>query len=107
VLLLGSLVGVVLAFQGQYQLRKFGADIFMAELVGLGMVREFGALVTAIIVAGRSGAAISAELSTMKVNEEVDALRTMGIEPLGYLVVPRLVGIVLVMPLLVAIATAA
>ncbi len=107
VALLGALVGVVLAFQGQYQLRKFGADIFMAELVSLGMVREFGVLVTAIIVAGRSGAAISAELATMRVNEEVDALEGMGINPLAYLVLPRIAGITLATPLLAAVSTAA
>jgi phospholipid/cholesterol/gamma-HCH transport system permease protein len=100
VLLLGTLIGVVLAFQGVHQLEKFGAKEFMAEVVSLGMVREFGAVITAVIVAGRSGAAMSAELGTMKVNEEIDALEGMGIDPASFLVIPRIAALTLAMPLL-------
>jgi phospholipid/cholesterol/gamma-HCH transport system permease protein len=77
--LLSFLIGVILAFQGAFQLRKFGADVYMAELVSLGMVREFAPFITAIVLAGRSGAAMAAEIGTMAVNEEVDALKSMGI----------------------------
>lgn len=105
VAMLGGLMGVILAFQASYQLRTFGADLFMADIVGLGMVREFGVVTTAIIVSGRSGAAMAAELGTMRVNEEIDALSTMGIDPVRYLVVPRIAAITLVMPVLTLIAT--
>lgn len=89
VALIGLLVGLIMGFQAAHQLRQFGANIFVANLVGLGMVREFGPLMTAIILAGRSGSSIAAELGTMVVREEVDALRTMGIDPVRYLVVPK------------------
>jgi phospholipid/cholesterol/gamma-HCH transport system permease protein len=105
--LLGLLIGVVLAFQAAYQLEQFGAQLFMAEVVSIGMVREFGAVITAVILAGRSGAAMAAELGTMSVNEELDALRSMGIDPVRYLVPPRLLAMSLVTPLLSMWATAA
>lgn len=98
--LISVLVGVILAFVGAVQLEQFGADIFIANLVGLGMVRDMGAMMTAIIMAGRTGAAYAAELGTMTVNEEIDALRTMGISPIDFLVVPRILALVLMMPLL-------
>jgi phospholipid/cholesterol/gamma-HCH transport system permease protein len=100
VALLSFLTGLILAFQGAFQLRKFGAEPLVAEIVSLGMVREFGALMTAIILSGRSGAAITAELGTMAVREELDALRTMGISPVSFLVVPRILALMLVQPLL-------
>ena len=105
--LLGLLIGVVLAFQAAYQLRQFGAQLFMAEVVSIGMVREFGAVITAVILAGRSGAAMAAELGTMSINEELDALRSMGIDPVRYLVPPRLLAMSLVTPLLSMWATGA
>ncbi|MFW5741305.1 MAG: ABC transporter permease, partial [Myxococcota bacterium] len=106
VALLGTLMGVILAFQAAYQLRKFGSVPFMAEVVGLGMVREFGAVMTAIILAGRSGAAMAAELGTMRINDETAALETMGIDPVRYLVLPRVIAITLVCPLLTILASA-
>ena len=102
--LISVLVGLILAFVGAVQLEKFGADIYIANLVGLGMVREMGAMMTAIIMAGRTGAAFAAELGTMTVNEEIDALRTMGISPIDFLVVPRIFALVLMMPLLTVYA---
>jgi phospholipid/cholesterol/gamma-HCH transport system permease protein len=107
VALLGLLIGVVLAFQAAYQLKQFGAQLFMAEVVSIGMVREFGAVITAVILSGRSGAAMAAELGTMAVNEELDALRAMGIDPVRYLVTPRLLAMSLATPLLSMLATAA
>jgi phospholipid/cholesterol/gamma-HCH transport system permease protein len=104
VLLINFLIGFVMAFQSAVQLKQFGANIFVADLVGLAMVRELGPLMTAIIVSGRSGAAFAAELGTMKVSEEVDALRTLGLVPLRYLVLPRVCGLVLVAPLLTLLA---
>jgi phospholipid/cholesterol/gamma-HCH transport system permease protein len=86
---------------GAVQLAQFGAQIFIANLVGLGMVREMGALMTGIIMAGRTGAAFAAQLGTMQVNEEIDAFRTLGIAPIDFLVLPRMLALILVMPLLV------
>jgi phospholipid/cholesterol/gamma-HCH transport system permease protein len=106
VLLINFLTGFVMAFQSGVQLERFGANIFVADLVGLAMVRELGPLMTAIIVCGRSGAAFAAELGTMKVSEEVDALRTLGILPLRYLVLPRVLGLMLVAPVLTLLANA-
>jgi phospholipid/cholesterol/gamma-HCH transport system permease protein len=100
VVMITFLVGMVTAFQAIVQLRQFGADIFVADLVALSVTRELGPLMTAIIVAGRSGAAFSAELGTMTVSEEVDALRTLGLSPYGFLVYPRLVAMLAVVPLL-------
>jgi phospholipid/cholesterol/gamma-HCH transport system permease protein len=106
VLLINFLTGFVMAYQAAAQLARFGANIFVADLVGLAMVRELGPLMTAIIVCGRSGAAFAAELGTMKVSEEVDALRTLGLLPLRYLVLPRVLGLMLVAPLLTLLADA-
>ncbi len=104
VLLINFLVGFVMAFQGAVQLKQFGANVFVADLVGLSVVRELGPLMTAIIVCGRSGAAFAAELGTMKVSEEIDALQTLGFGPIGYLVLPRVFGLILVMPFLTLFA---
>ena len=98
--LLSFLIGVVLAYQGADQLARFGAQIYMVNLVGIGVLREMGVLLTAIIVAGRSGSAFAAQIGTMKVNQEIDALQAIGLDPLDVLVVPRVLGLVLVMPLL-------
>ncbi|MDB4972097.1 MAG: uncharacterized protein JWN48_438 [Myxococcaceae bacterium] len=100
VLLINFLVGLVMAFQASVQLKRFGAEILVADLIGISVTRELGPLMTAIVVCGRSGAAFAAELGSMKVNEEVDALRTMGMGPMRYLVFPRLLAMVIVMPLL-------
>lgn len=100
VVLINFLIGLVMGFQGAIQLKQFGANIFVADLVGVSITRELGPLMTAIIVCGRSGAAFAAELGTMKVSEEIDALRTMGFGPLRYLVLPRTVGLILVLPAL-------
>ncbi|MHC4376284.1 MAG: ABC transporter permease [Planctomycetota bacterium] len=104
--LIHLLIGLVLALQSARQLETFGAEIFVANLVGLSVVRELGPLMTAIVLAGRSGAAFAAELGTMRVSEEIDALRTMGIAPLGYLVLPRLVALMIAAPLLTFVADA-
>ena len=98
--LISVLIGMILAFVGAVQLRMFGAEIFIANLVGLGMAREMGAMMTAIIMAGRTGAAYAAQLGTMQVNEEIDALKTMGISPIAFMVFPRLLALCLMMPLL-------
>ncbi len=104
VLLINFLVGLVMAFQGAVQLKRFGANIFVADLVALSICRELGPLMTAIIVCGRSGAAYAAELGTMKVNEEIDALRTMGFDPMRYLVFPRALSLMVVVPMLTLLA---
>jgi phospholipid/cholesterol/gamma-HCH transport system permease protein len=106
VTLLSFLIGVILAFQGAFQLRKFGADVYMAELVSLGMVREFAAFITAVVLAGRSGAAMAAEIGTMAVDEEVDALRSMGISPAQFLVFPRVAALTIAQPLLTVLSMA-
>ena len=100
VTLISVLVGMILAFVGAVQLRLFGAEIFIANLVGLGMAREMGAMMTAIIMAGRTGAAYAALLGTMQVNEEIDALQTIAVSPIEFLVLPRLIALVITMPLL-------
>lgn len=104
--LTGFLLGLILAFLAAYQLRQFGATIYVANLVALTMVRELGPVMTAILVAGRSGSAIAAELGTMTVNEEIDALRTMAIDPIRFLVVPRVYAISLTQPALTLFAMA-
>ncbi|MFP4309557.1 MAG: MlaE family ABC transporter permease [Desulfococcaceae bacterium] len=98
--LISVLVGLILAFVGAIQLEMFGAEIFVANLVGLGMAREMGAMMAAIIMAGRTGAAFAAQIGTMQVNEEVDALRTLGLSAVDFLVLPRLLAMGLLMPLL-------
>ncbi len=100
VTLLNFLVGFVIAFQSAEQLRMVGANIYVADLVGVSVTRELAPLMTAIIVAGRSGAAFAAELGTMRVSEEIDALRTLGFQPLPYLVLPRVLALALVAPVL-------
>ena len=100
VTLIAFLLGVIVAFMGAVQLQKFGAAIYVANLVGVGVVREMGALMTGVIMAGRTGAAFAAQIGTMKVNQEVDALETLGVSPLEFLALPRIVGLVLMMPLL-------
>ncbi|HSX84239.1 MAG TPA: ABC transporter permease [Cellvibrio sp.] len=100
VTLIALLVGMILAYLGSVQLRQLGAQIYVADLVAIGMVREMGALMTAVIMAGRTGAAYAAQLGTMQVNEEIDALKTMGISTMEFLVLPRLLALVFIMPLL-------
>ncbi len=94
------LVGLILAYLGADQLRLVGAQIFIADLVAVGMIREIGALMTGIIIAGRTGAAFAAQLGTMQVNEEIDAFRTLGISPVDFLVLPRMLALMLMVPLL-------
>lgn len=94
------LVGLILAYLGADQLKLVGAQIFIADLVAIGMVREVGALMTGIIIAGRTGAAFAAQLGTMQVNEEIDAYRTLGISPIDFLVLPRMLALMLMVPLL-------
>jgi len=100
ILLLGFLIGLILAFQSAVPMRRFGADIFVANLVAISLVRELGPLLAAVILAGRTGSAFAAEIGTMKVNEEVDALVTMGIDPMTMLVLPRMIAAMLVMPVM-------
>jgi phospholipid/cholesterol/gamma-HCH transport system permease protein len=100
VTLISFLVGVIMAFVGAVQLQKFGAAIYVADLVGIAVVREMGAMMTGIVMAGRTGAAFAAQLGTMKVTQEVDALTTMGISPIEFLVLPRALALSLMMPLL-------
>ena len=102
--LLSFLLGVVVAYQGADQLRQYGANIFVADLVGLSMLREFAPLITAIIVAGRSGSAYAAQIGTMSVTEEIDAMRTLGIEPQELLVLPKILALVIALPLLTVFA---
>ena len=94
------LIGVVIAYQGVQQLRQFGAETFTVEAVGIGMFRELGVLLTAIIVAGRSGSAFTAQIGTMQVNQEIDAMRTIGLNPIEWLVMPRILALIISMPLL-------
>jgi len=98
--LISFLIGVVLAYQGYDQLRAFGGQVFTVNLVGISVLREMGILLTSIIVAGRTGSAITAQIGTMQVNEEVDALRTLGLDPLDVLVLPRVGALVIALPLL-------
>jgi len=98
--LLAFLIGIVLAYQGADQLKRFGAEIFTVDLLGVGFLRELGGLVTAIIVAGRSGSAFTATIGTMRVNEEVDAMETMGLNVAEILVIPRVLGLMIALPLL-------
>jgi len=98
--LITFLVGVILAYVGAVQLRAFGAQMYVADLVSVAMTREMGAMMTGVIMAGRTGAAFAAQLATMQANEEIDALTTFGISPMGFLVVPRMLALALMMPLL-------
>jgi phospholipid/cholesterol/gamma-HCH transport system permease protein len=104
VALVSFLMGLIMAFQAAVPLRQFGAELFVANLIALSMLRELGPLMTAIILAGRSGSAFAAELGTMKVREEIDALKTMGLDPVRFLVVTRVVAAVAMTPLLTIFA---
>jgi phospholipid/cholesterol/gamma-HCH transport system permease protein len=104
--LLSFLLGIVVAYQGADQLRRYGANIFVVDLVGWSMLREFAPLITAIIVAGRSGSAYAAQIGSMKVSEEIDAMRTIGIAPLELLVLPKILALVIALPLLTVFADA-
>ena len=98
--LIAFLIGIVMAYQGAGQLRRFGAEIYTVDLLGISILREIGILLTAIVVAGRSGSAFTAQIGTMKVNQEIDALHTLGLDPLEVLVLPRLLALMLALPLL-------
>jgi phospholipid/cholesterol/gamma-HCH transport system permease protein len=102
--LLSFLLGIVVAYQGADQLRQYGANIFVADLIGLSMLREFAPLITAIIIAGRSGSAYAAQIGTMAVTEEIDAMRTLGIAPLEMLVLPKILALLIALPLLTVFA---
>jgi phospholipid/cholesterol/gamma-HCH transport system permease protein len=102
--LISVLVGLILAFVGAVQLAMFGAQVYIADAVGIGMLRQMGAMMTAVIMAGRTGAAYAAQLGSMQVNEEIDAFRTLGISPMEFLVLPRLLALVLMVPLLTVYA---
>jgi phospholipid/cholesterol/gamma-HCH transport system permease protein len=98
--LLSFLIGIVFAYQGADQLRRFGAEIYTVNLLGIAVLRELGVLMTAIILAGRSGSAFTAQIGTMKVNEEVDAMQVLGLDPIEVLVLPRLFALLVTLPLL-------
>ena len=100
VTLISFLIGLILAFVGALQLALFGAQIYIADMVGLGMTREMGGFMAAIIMSGRTGAAFAAQLGTMQVNSEIDALKTMGFKPMEFLVLPRMLALILIMPML-------
>ena len=104
ILLMSTIVGAIVAQQGAFQLRYFGAEIFVVDLVGILVFRELGVLMTAIMIAGRSGSAITAEIGSMKMREEVDALKVIGLNPVGVLVFPRLVALVVALPCLTILA---
>lgn len=104
VALMGFMIGVVLAFQGASQLQRFGAEVFVVELISISVLRELGILLTAIIVAGRSGSAFTASVGSMKVQQEIDAMRTLGLDPIEVLVVPRVLALLLMLPVLGFIA---
>lgn len=107
VLMLGFLIGLILAFQSAVPMRQFGAEVFVANLVSISLLRELGPLMTAVVLAGRSGSAFAAEIGTMKVNEEIDALTVMGLDPMRFLVLPRLAGAMVAMPVLTVAMNAA
>ncbi|APO67854.1 sulfate transporter/antisigma-factor antagonist STAS domain-containing protein [Rhizobium gallicum] len=104
ILLMSFLIGAIIAQQGAFQLRYFGAEVFVVDLVGILQLREIGVLLTAIMIAGRSGSAITAEIGSMKMREEVDALKVMGLNPVGVLIFPRLVALTVALPLLTVLA---
>jgi phospholipid/cholesterol/gamma-HCH transport system permease protein len=104
VALINCLVGLILAFVGAIELQRFGASIYVADLVGIATVREMGCIMTGIILCGRTGAAFAAQLGTMKVNEEISALQTFGVSPLEFLVLPRMIALILMMPFLCVFA---
>ncbi len=98
--LIGGLIGMIFAFVGAYQMASFGTVVYVAALVAIAMVREMGCLMTGIIMSGRTGAAFAAQLGSMKVNEEIDALKTFGFSPVDFLVLPRMIALIIMMPLL-------
>ncbi len=104
VALISFLVGLILAFVGSIQLAKYGSEIFVADLVGIAMVREMGAMMVGIVMSGRTGASFAAELGAMKVNEEISAFKTFGISPIEFLVMPRIIALVCMFPLLTIFA---
>jgi phospholipid/cholesterol/gamma-HCH transport system permease protein len=104
VCLIGGLIGLIMAFQAAIPMKQFGTEIYVANLIGLSMLRELGPLMTAIVLAGRSGSAFAAEIGTMKVNDEISALLTMGLDPVRFLVVPRVLAAIVIMPLLTVFA---
>ena len=104
VALINFLIGLILAFVGATELAQFGASIYVADLVAIATVREMGCIMTGIIMCGRTGAAFAAQLGTMKVNQEIDAFQTFGISPVEFLVLPRMVALILMMPLLCVFA---
>ena len=104
VVLIAFMMGLILAFQSAYQLERLGAEIYVADLVAVSMTRELAPVITAIVVAGRSGSSVAAELATMKIQEELDALKVMGLNPAAFLLAPRLLGILVALPVLTAIA---
>ncbi len=104
VLLIVFLIGIITGYQGAMQLKEFGADIYIADLVGISITRELSPLMAAIIVGGRSGSAFAAEIGTMKVSEEIDALKSMGFDIIGFIVMPRVLAVMIAMPLLVLLA---
>jgi phospholipid/cholesterol/gamma-HCH transport system permease protein len=106
VALMAFLIGVVLAFQGSVQLRQFGAEVFVVDLIAISVLRELGILLTSIIVAGRSGSAFTAAIGSMKLREEIDAMRTLGLDPIEVLVLPRVIALLLMLPILGLIANA-
>lgn len=107
VVIVNALVGAILAFVGAVQLVQFGAGIFVADLVSIAVAREMAAVITAVVMAGRTGAAFAAELATMQVNEEVDALKVLGLDPVGYLALPRVLSLMWLLPLLYLFGTMA
>jgi phospholipid/cholesterol/gamma-HCH transport system permease protein len=104
IVLISMALGLVLAYQGEEQLRRFGAEIYTINLVSISVVREVGILITAILVAGRTGSSITAQIGIMKINQEVDALNTLGLSPMEVLIIPRILALILVMPCLAFIA---
>lgn len=104
VVLMSVIIGAIIAQQGAFQLKYFGAEIFVVDLVGILVLREIGVLLTAIMVAGRTGSAITAEIGSMRMREEIDALRVMGLSPIGVLVLPRLLALIIALPLLTIVA---
>jgi phospholipid/cholesterol/gamma-HCH transport system permease protein len=104
IVLINFLVGCIVAQQGLFQLRRFGASTFTVDLIGILVLRELAVLLTSIMIAGRTGSAITAELGSMKMREEVDALRVMGLDPIDVLVMPRLLALIIALPLLTFLA---
>jgi phospholipid/cholesterol/gamma-HCH transport system permease protein len=107
IVLMSVIMGAIIAQQGAFQLRYFGAEIFVVDLVGILVLREIGVILTAIMIAGRSGSAITAEIGSMKMREEVDALKVIGLNPIGVLILPRLIALVISLPLLTFVANMA